>query len=111
MSDKPILVPRDDGTWELAEDYGEVPKGFITDGGSIPRLFWRLIGAPMEAATCAAYIRHDWKYATGCVSRLQADEERYEDLRAAGIDYFRAKAVYFAVRVCGWRHYNQKEEL
>ena len=93
MSDKPILIPHDNETWELAEDYGEIPKGFITDGGSIPRFFWRIIGAPTDPQTCGAYIKHDWKYQTACVPREQADSELYDDLREAGIGYFRAKAV------------------
>lgn len=105
MSDRPILVPHDDETWELADDYGEIPKGFVTDGGSIPRFFWRVVGAPTDPQTCGPYIKHDWKYQTGCVSRAQADEELYADLRAAGVGYFRAKAVYYAVRMFGASHY------
>lgn len=107
MSDKPILMPREDGKWELAADYGDIPKGFVTDGGTIPRFWWRVVGTPVDAETIGAYIKHDWKYYTGCVPRLQADEELYRDLRAAGVGYFRAKAVYFAVRACGWQYYNE----
>lgn len=107
MSEKPRLEPRDDKkTWVLLEDYGEVPRGFVTDGGSIPRFFWRVIGSPMEAATCGPYIRHDWRYQTGLMSRADADDALYEELREAGVGYARAKAIYLAVRACGWRHYN-----
>ena len=108
MSDKPILIPHDNETWELAEDYGEIPKGFVTDCGSIPRFWWRFIGAPTEPRTCGLYIKHDWKYQTGCVPRKQADDELYDDLREAGIGYLRAKAVYYGVRYFGASHYNQK---
>lgn len=105
MSDKPRIEPYDDNSWILLEDYGEIPKGFITDCGSIPRLFWRVIGAPTDPQTCGPYIKHDWKYQTACVSREQADEELYDDLREAGIGYFRAKAVYYGVRMFGASHY------
>lgn len=105
MIDAPILKPRDDGKWELAAPFGEVPEGFVTDGGSIPRFFWRLVGAPIEARTIGAFIRHDWNYSTGIMARAEADKILYDDLRASGVGYFRAKSIYFAVRSFGWLHY------
>ena len=110
MSDKPVLIPHDDETWELAEDFGDIPKGFVTDCGSIPRFWWWFIGAPTEPRTCGPYVRHDWKYQTGCVPRKQADEELYGDLINAGIREWQAKSVYYTVRLCGASHYNKPEK-
>ena len=54
MMAHPVLMPRDDGRYELVARYHEVPAGFVTDGASIPRLLWRVLGHPFEADTIGA---------------------------------------------------------
>lgn len=34
-----------------------IPKGYIFDGASVPRIFWGIV-APFKHVTCSA--RHDW---------------------------------------------------
>lgn len=41
-----------------------IPKGFVSDGGSIPRFFWRLFN-PLDGRYLRSYIQHDFIYATG----------------------------------------------
>lgn len=103
----PKLTPCDDGTWILAEEWEGIPAGFATDGGSIPRFFWRFLGAPVEARTIGAYIKHDWKYKTGATKRKQADAELYDDLRESGVDGARSGLVWAGVRAFGWLYYNR----
>ena len=105
MSDRPIIMPLDNGLWQLVEEWDGIPAGFVTDGGSIPRLLWRVIGPPVDAQTIAAFIRHDWNYQTARVKRKQADQQLYADLRAAGVSRLRAYAIYAGVRAFGGSHY------
>ena len=109
MSDRPIIMPLDNGLWQLVEDWDGIPAGFVTDGGSIPRLLWRVIGPPIDAQTIAAFIRHDWNYQTGRVKRHQADNQLYADLRAAGVSRLRAYAIYLGVLAFGGSHYYSPE--
>jgi len=72
-SDNPVLSPiaGRDGYWRLIRDYDVVqygeglwtaPRGMITDGASIPRLFWRVIGHPFETDLIYWAILHDAAY-------------------------------------------------
>lgn len=104
----PVIKPRADGKWELAENFGYVPKGFITDGASVPRFLWRLLGPPMEADTIAAAIRHDYHYEhPKMLSRADADDEFYWDLRGNGVATWRAYLYWLGVRAFGWMHYGK----
>lgn len=102
----PIITPTSDGLWELVEPFAEVPKGYKTDGATIPRLLWRVLGAPMETKTIGPAIRHDWHYDDGDLSRADADAEFYEDLRDNGVSVWRAWLFWVGVRLFGWIHYN-----
>lgn len=110
MSDRPIIMPLNNGLWQLVEEWDGIPAGFVTDGGSIPRLLWRVIGPPIDAQTIAAFIRHDWNYQTGRVKRKQADQQLYADLRAAGVSRVRAYAIYAGVRAFGGSHYYHNDD-
>lgn len=105
MSDRPIIMPLDKTRWQLVEEWDGIPAGFVTDGGSIPRLLWRVLGPPVDAQTIAAFIRHDWNYQTGRVKRHQADNQLYADLRAAGVGRVRAYVIYLGVLAFGRSHY------
>lgn len=106
MPTLPVLRARNDGRWELAERYYEVPAGFCTDGASIPRFLWRVCGHPMETPRIAAAVVHDWHYSQGDISRAEADSLFRELLVAAGECRFRAWIYWMAVRIFGARHYN-----
>lgn len=38
----------------------EIPAGFVTNGASIPRFFWRLVGDPFAPDYVCAAVVHDW---------------------------------------------------
>lgn len=102
-----------------------VPRGGLhTDQGSIPRLLW-LICSP--DAFWSFYI-HDGHYEshsrqvwtvdesgtlvaiveTLYVSREQADAWLLEGLRAEKCNWILARAIYRAVRLCGWVAWGRK---
>lgn len=51
-----------------------VPKGFISDGASIPKIFWSLIAPCIDGRSIRAAVIHDWLYHTGILSRADADK-------------------------------------
>ena len=112
MGDKLIIVPMNDGTgrYYLYDDYKDVPAGFITDGASIPRFFWRFIGHPFEGEYIGVYVEHDHDYAVGKISRNVAEKKLLDGLKAKGIGYCKRYAIYWAVRLFGASHYNNTKK-
>lgn len=87
-----------------------VPKGFVSDGGSIPRFFWRLFN-PLDARYLKAYIQHDFIYATGMRERKDADILLRKGLETAQMNFLGRWAVYFSVRLFGSKHYHKFEKI
>lgn len=75
-----------------------VLKGFITDGASIPRIFWSLIGSPFTGLYRKPSLVHDKFYATQKVTRKYADRIFLEGMKDEGVSWWRRKTMYFAVR-------------
>ncbi|MET3453801.1 DUF1353 domain-containing protein [Pseudomonas kilonensis] len=73
------------------------PKDTITDGASIPRVAWSVIGAPFEGQYRKAAIIHD----VACVERTRdwraTHRAFYTAMRAAGVGETQAKIMYAAV--------------
>lgn len=73
------------------------PKDTITDGASIPRVAWSVIGAPFEGQYRKAAIIHD----VACVERTRSwratHRAFYTGMRAAGVGETQAKIMYAAV--------------
>lgn len=82
-----------------------IPKGFISDGASVPRPFWPLV-SPMDCGELAPLV-HDYLYRTGGVdgrfTRKEADQIFRQHMKDAGVPLWRRQPVYLAVRVAG-RH-------
>lgn len=38
----------------------EVPAGFLTDGASVPPVFWIVVGHPYSPSSLRAAVLHDW---------------------------------------------------
>jgi hypothetical protein len=77
----------------------QVPKGFVTDLASIPRIFWALL--PPHARYTYPAIIHDYLYWTQICTRDTADEVlklAMEDMRVSGLQ---AIAIFSAVRLAG----------
>jgi hypothetical protein len=76
-----------------------VPKGFVTDLASIPRVFWSLLRPDGEYAYAA--IIHDYLYWVQDTSRERADLIFRLAMKDFRIDATTAFTIYTAVRVGG----------
>lgn len=103
----------DDGRWRLVADllYQSdvvgavitVPRGFVTDLASVPRLpvvYWLTGGTSNEAAAV-----HDWLYTTKLVTRAVADRVLREASAATCVPVWRRWLMYWGVRLGGASHW------
>lgn len=108
-----------EGVWEVAVDliyssdvldmYIIVPRGFVTDFASVPRLpFAYLI---FGGVGHSAAVIHDWLYSPKSgkgVTRAEADEVFHEALVVCGISKWRAWMMWMGVRGMGWKFFKAK---
>ncbi len=78
-----------------------VPTGFLTDGASIPRIFWSIfspVGSTFPAAVIHdfLYSKHNTEY-----SRDESDRIFKEAMFNLGIGWVTRETVYRAVRMFG----------
>lgn len=111
MDSKLKLVPVENGKkYKLLDDYYCkvnryiicVPKGFITDLASVPRIFWGIF--PPFGRYTSATIVHDFLYskynATG-INRTLADVIFGHLMKELKVDFFTRNTMYTAVRAFG----------
>lgn len=82
-----------------------VPVGFISDGMSIPRLYWRFLSPPINGVTLVPSIIHDWLYKNHICTRREADIWYYHALRFNGYPRWKAGLVFIGVRIGGYPHW------
>ena len=105
------LIPRGSKSWEVEEDYHavvvgntiRVPKGFITDLASVPRIMW-VVFPPFGRYTEASVV-HDFLYSSSELSRKKCDEVFFMLMLENNVSYFTAKILHASVRLFGWMHY------
>lgn len=88
-----------------------VPKGFLTDLASIPRVFWA-IDAPNDTVSIAPAILHDYMYSIDFpynFTRKKADDIFYYALRKNGASRWTSLKFWSTVRLFGKKFY--KEDL
>lgn len=89
----------------LIRNYYVIPKGFVSDGGSIPRLAWTAGGiTPFDPRELAAFLIHDACYVfvkLKLMERLQADEILDKALKCNAVQ---KSIIYRSVRVFGGSH-------
>ncbi len=80
-----------------------IPRGFESDGASVPRLFWRVVFPNSDSHATTAGICHDYIYRLQPEgwSRKEADRMFLAFLLENGASYFSANAAYLAVRLFG----------
>ncbi|MCU7839770.1 MAG: DUF1353 domain-containing protein [Candidatus Thiodiazotropha sp. (ex Troendleina suluensis)] len=91
-----------------------VTPGATTDGASIPRMFWRLIGGPFSGKYIAAALIHDQLYATqgyaGQFTREEVDQIFHRAMLSVGVSGWRARLMYWAVRAGGGSGWDRHDE-
>lgn len=122
------LVLHDTGSeFELAYDFivrigGDVvlraPAGTITDGASIPRFFWRLIGPPLTGRYRQAAVIHDAGYTADLQWNIDGDSRSYNRkdvdtlflqlMEALGVPWWRRRLMHLAVRLFGAKHWTDR---
>lgn len=99
-----------DGKIRLLRPFEGVPRGFICDGASVPRLFWRFLGHPYDRYHLRPGIKHDFGYHEGLKVRKKLDRQYREDLKKQGLGFIKRNLEYAGVRLFGRRHYTQRSK-
>jgi hypothetical protein len=93
-------------TTEPLSYYGKkevhILPGLVTDGASIPRALWRLVGSPFAGRYLAPAIIHDGLYAAEALPRRECDALFLEAMQETLVSSWRARTMYWAVRAGGW---------
>ena len=91
-----------------------ISKGFTTDGASIPRLFWSLVGSPFDPDYMAPALCHDALYEAELMERQACDMEfkALLDINSKAAMY-KSDVFYRAVRFGGffvWMFHSKVDE-
>lgn len=111
FSDKLVVEPLGDGVnWEVYNPFDyqsdtldttiSIAKGFITDGASIPRIFWNILdptGPYFQAA-----VVHDYLYRCQKFTRHQSDDVLLEGMWVLNCKFREYCVIYVMVRLFGW---------
>lgn len=87
----------------------EVPIGFITDGASIPKIAWSVVGGPWSGDYVEAAIPHDWHYHTQKVTREEADKQFIDGMEILGVPLWKRRLMYRMVRMFSWICWNESK--
>jgi hypothetical protein len=79
------------------------PAATYTDGASIPPIFWSVIGGPFEGKYRDAAVNHDYECCVKEHAWRDVHRMFYDGMMARGVEFWRAKLMYFAVYFFGPR--------
>jgi len=86
-----------------------VPKGFKSDGASVPWFFIRAFRRFDHYLECTCI--HDFCYFKGLYSRRQADNLFLECMEDYNISKWKRALMWKAVRWFGWKPWNKQRKL
>lgn len=88
-----------------------IPKMYCWDGATIPRVFWRFIGAKTSPEFLIPSLVHDWMC---CYHSSVGNNRNFSSrvfrglLKEAGVGKVKAQTMYLAVdnwqKFCGWKN-------
>ena|SRR3990167_4563473 len=106
-----VVSPLPDGkTWRLISGFtyknGKkgtivIPVGFETDFASTPWFIWWLF--PPWGKYGKAAVLHDYLYKNKLSHRQWSDEMFFEAMVCCGTPVWKAKIIYYSVRLLGWK--------
>jgi hypothetical protein len=110
-----VLEEMKNGFWKLQDDFMyeddsvqvTVKSSFITDGASIPKMFWSIIGDPLSNDLLKPAIIHDGLYTLMQFPRYKCDKLLKEMLLFNGTSKVKANLIYYAVRFFGGSHWKK----
>lgn len=93
--------------WQLLEPWSysnlTIPEGFITDGASVPRLFWWI--ASPSGDLFEASVVHDYMYSNSINSKRDADKMFKIVANYYGANKLRIFLAYNMVKIFGKGNY------
>jgi hypothetical protein len=110
-----VLEEMKNGFWKLQDDFMyeddsvqvTVKSSFITDGASIPKMFWSILGDPLSNDLLKPAIIHDGLYTLMQLPRDKCDKLLKEMLLFNGTSQVKANLIYYAVRSFGGSHWKK----
>lgn len=92
---------------EIKHEEITVPKGYSSDGASVPRFLWGTVFPPGDNMALKPAFLHDYVYENhpDGWDRKKADRMFLDELIKAGIPKTRAYIAYIGVRLFGGTHW------
>lgn len=90
--------------------YVKVPRGFVTNGASIPKLAWSLIGSPWSGRYARGAVIHDFLYFSQMTTRYKADRIFYRAMQILGVPFLKRWVMYQSVRLVAWICWNERKK-
>jgi len=93
------------------KEFITVPKGFVTDLASIPRLFWNIL--PPFGRYGKPSVIHDYLYFSCLFQRKKADKIFLYAMESTGVGIIRRKVMYYAVRIFAkkaWENHRKRDK-
>jgi len=85
-----------------------IKPGFITDGASIPKMFWGIIGCPLNAQYIGSAIIHDGLYKSHALTKKESDLMFKEMLEHNQVHKIKINAMYYALKFFGYHAYRDE---
>lgn len=81
-----------------------IPKGFVSDGASIPRILWPVFGGAFSTKLLRASVEHDYLISLN-YNGDSRDLHFYSALMDSDVDKWKAKLMYHGV--VSWRKFKK----
>lgn len=108
-----LIVSKQDGKYWVTErsfvycigdegsgEFVEIPKGFVTDFASVPKLLWNII--PPDGDYTQAAVLHDYLYFKQVFPRKKCDKIFLEAMEVLQVPKWKRLVMFNAVRMFGW---------
>lgn len=79
-----------------------IPSDYVSDGMSVPRVLWGIIGARIGSKTLGPSVAHDYLYQTHYLPKTKADAWYRRALIGNGYSKILAWLVWLGVSLGGW---------